>query len=99
MDPPKFGRGPKGEIWDVTKMLANLLAECSKILSDPPLFFLITVYAVPISSITLRNLIKDIFHRKSNLIDIGEMGIVEESRGRILSTAVYSRWSYQENKG
>jgi 23S rRNA (cytosine1962-C5)-methyltransferase len=98
MDPPKFGRGPKGEIWDVTKMLTKLLEECSKILSDSPIFFLITVYSVPISAITLQNLIKEIIQDNKYSVDVGEMGIVEESKGRVLSTAVFARWSFLEDK-
>jgi 23S rRNA (cytosine1962-C5)-methyltransferase len=92
MDPPKFGRGPKGEIWDVMRMLPKLLEECSKILSKKPLFLLITVYAVPISAITLRNLIEGTFTNSGGCIDVGEMGILERSKGRILPTAVFARW-------
>jgi 23S rRNA (cytosine1962-C5)-methyltransferase len=93
MDPPKFGRGPKGEIWDVRKMLPKLLEECSKILSTKPILFLVTVYAVPLSAITLRNLLDGIIKTKNGCLDVGEMGIVERSRGRILPTAVFARWS------
>jgi 23S rRNA (cytosine1962-C5)-methyltransferase len=93
MDPPKFGRGPKGEIWDVRKMLIKLLDECRKILTSTPLFFLVTVYAIPISAITLRNLLEGLLEDYAGCLEVGEIGILENSRGRFLSTAVFARWS------
>lgn len=92
LDPPKFGRGPKGEIWDIMKMLAKLLNECANIISKSPIFILITVYAVPISAVTLHNLIREFIQDRGSF-EVGEMGIVEKSKGRVLSTAVFARWS------
>jgi 23S rRNA (cytosine1962-C5)-methyltransferase len=51
LDPPKFGRGPKGEIWEVYKSLPNLLDMCRACLSNNPLFVIVTVYAVRASAI------------------------------------------------
>lgn len=93
MDPPRFGRGPKGETWEVLKMLPMLLEECVKILSPEPLLFLITAYAAPISAITLGNLLRDNLHDYSGFVTAGEMGIIEKSLGRTLPTAVSARWS------
>src|ERR1035437_1337184 len=53
MDPPKFGRGPKGEIWKIEEMLPKLLSQVKKVLSDKPLFVILTSYATDSSSLSL----------------------------------------------
>ena len=53
LDPPKFGRGPKGEVWEFYKLLPNLLAACRQVLGKQPVFVILTAYAVKASSITL----------------------------------------------
>lgn len=93
MDPPKFGRGPKGEIWEVMKMLPMLINECINLLTSEPLLFLVTSYSAPISAISLENIMNDIVRKFAGSVNLGEMGIVEKSLGRILPTAVYARWS------
>lgn len=92
MDPPRFGRGPKGEKWEVLKMLPMLVEECISILSPEPLLFLTTAYAAPLSAITLGNLLNDALKDFSGFVTVGEMGIVEKSLGRTLPTAVSARW-------
>lgn len=98
MDPPKFGRGPKGEIWEVMKMLPNLIDECIKLMASEPILFLVTVYSAPISAVTLKNLMNDFLLKFPGIITLGEMGIEEKSIGRILPTAVYARWSIDTGK-
>jgi 23S rRNA (cytosine1962-C5)-methyltransferase len=93
MDPPKFGRGPKGEIWEVMKMLPMLIDECIKLLSSDPILFLVTAYSAPISAISLQNILLDLIRKFAGSVTLGEMGIEEKSLGRILPTAVYARWS------
>ncbi len=90
MDPPKFGRGPKGEIWQFEKDLPELLECTAKIVTPTPLFFIITAYTVPISSITIANMIQDL-SLKNGVIEHGEL-VIEENSGRQLPTAIYSRW-------
>src|SRR5512141_987699 len=51
LDPPKFGRGPKGEVWEAYKSLPRLLQACAGILSDRPLFVILTAYAIKASAI------------------------------------------------
>ena len=53
MDPPKFGRGPKGEVWKIEEMLPKLLSAVQKVLSDKPLFVILTSYATESSSLSL----------------------------------------------
>jgi 23S rRNA (cytosine1962-C5)-methyltransferase len=90
MDPPKFGRGPKGEVWQFEKDLPELLEYTAKIVTSTPLFFIITAYTVPVSSITIANMIQDL-SLKNGMIEHGEL-VIEENSGRQLTTAIYSRW-------
>lgn len=90
MDPPKFGRGPKGEVWQFEKDFPELLECASKIISNNPLFFLVTAYTVPISSITLGNMLQDIMP-KTGTLEHGDLSI-EDKNERLLPTSIYSRW-------
>ena len=93
IDPPKFGRGPQGEIWKLEEMLPILLSECSKLLDENALFVVLTVYAVRLSSTSLHYSLKDIFKFTNGSVCSGELSITETSGGRQLSPAIYSRWS------
>ncbi|MDP1544476.1 MAG: class I SAM-dependent methyltransferase [Anaerolineales bacterium] len=93
LDPPKFGRGPKGEIWEVYKSLPNLLDECRKCLSDNPLFVIVTVYAVRASAIHVAQAVDEMMKKYKGSIDSGELVTREKSANRLLSQAVYARWS------
>ncbi len=90
MDPPKFGRGPKGEVWQFEKYILDLLESCAKILCDNPLFFLVTAYTVPISPITLGNMMTSTIPNGN--VEYGEIAI-EDNAGKLLPTSIYSRWS------
>jgi 23S rRNA (cytosine1962-C5)-methyltransferase len=93
LDPPKFGRGPKGEIWEFYKLIPGLLKDCQTILSARPEFIVLTAYAVKASALTLFYAIKDIMGDQPGVIEAGEIVIPEQSAGRLLSTAIYTRWS------
>lgn len=92
LDPPKFGRGPKGEVWEVYKSLPNLLDLCRQCLSDDPLFVVATVYAVRASAIHVAQALDDMMDGFGGNIDMGELVTREKSAGRLLSQAVYARW-------
>jgi len=92
LDPPKFGRGPKGEIWEVYKSLPNLLEICSECLSDHPLFVVTTIYAVRASAVHVAQAMEDMMNGFEGKIEMGELVTREQSAGRLLSQAVYSRW-------
>ena len=92
LDPPKFGRGPKGEVWEVYKSLPNLLEACRLCLSDNPLFVAITVYAVRASAIHVAQALDEMMKKHKGTIDSGEMVTRESSANRLLSQAVYARW-------
>ena len=92
LDPPKFGRGPKGEIWEVYKSLPSLLEMCRQCLSDHPLFLIVTVYAVRASAIHIAQAVDEMMKKYKGQIDSGELVTRETSAGRLLSQAVYARW-------
>ena len=93
LDPPKFGRGPKGEVWEVYKSLPNLLEACRACLSDNPLFVIVTVYAVRASAIHVAQALGEMMKKYKGEMDSGELVTRERSANRLLSQAVYARWS------
>ncbi|MBL0346028.1 class I SAM-dependent methyltransferase [Candidatus Villigracilis affinis] len=93
LDPPKFGRGPKGEVWEVYKSLPSLLDMCRACLSDNPLFVIVTVYAVRASAIHIAQAMDEMMKKYKGNIDSGELVTRETSANRLLSQAVYARWS------
>jgi 23S rRNA (cytosine1962-C5)-methyltransferase len=92
LDPPKFGRGPKGEVWEVYKSLPGLLENCMECLSSNPLFIVMTLYAVRASAIHVAQALEEMVKGYEGKIDSGELVTREHSAGRLLSQAVYARW-------
>jgi 23S rRNA (cytosine1962-C5)-methyltransferase len=92
LDPPKFGRGPKGEVWEVYKSLPNLLEVCRECLSKDPLFVVATLYAVRASAVHVAQALEDMMAGFEGKIEMGELVTREQSAGRLLSQAVYARW-------
>jgi 23S rRNA (cytosine1962-C5)-methyltransferase len=92
LDPPKFGRGPKGEVWEVYKSLPDLLETCRQCLSRDPLFVVTTVYAVRASAIHIAQAMDEMMQGYRGKVESGELVTRELSKGRLLSQAVYARW-------
>jgi 23S rRNA (cytosine1962-C5)-methyltransferase len=92
LDPPKFGRGPKGEVWEFYKLLPNLVRACCDILSTNPAFIVLTAYAVKASAITLYYALDEIMKSHHGIIQAGEIALIEKSANRLLPTAIYARW-------
>lgn len=93
MDPPKFGRGPKGEVWKIEEMLPKLLASVQKILSDKPLFVILTSYAIDSSSLPLGYSLEETMKNFNGNVEVGEMCVLEKSNGRLISLANTAVWS------
>jgi 23S rRNA (cytosine1962-C5)-methyltransferase len=93
LDPPKFGRGPKGEVWEFFKMLPYLLQEIKPVLATRPLFLVITAYAIRASALSLHYSIQEMMSSYTGTLSSGELVLNEKSAGRILSMAITSRWS------
>jgi 23S rRNA (cytosine1962-C5)-methyltransferase len=93
LDPPKFGRGPTGEIWRLEENLAPLLADCRKLLDENSRFLVLTVYAVRMSALAIGELVHQLFGELGGTVEMGEMAVREEARGLLLPTAIFARWS------
>ncbi|NJD58853.1 MAG: SAM-dependent methyltransferase [Anaerolineales bacterium] len=93
MDPPKFGRGPKGEVWEFFKMLPYLLQQIKPLFPPQPLFLVITAYAIRASALSLHFAVQELMQSYRGSLSTGELVTHETSAGRILSMAITSRWS------
>ena len=93
LDPPKFGRGPTGEVWRLEENLAPLLADCCKLLDPESRSLVLTVYAVRMSALAIGELVKQLLGDLGGEVEMGEMAVREESRGLLLPTAIFARWS------
>mgnify|MGYP004614297557 FL=1 len=97
MDPPSYGRGANGEVWDIEKNLNYLVNICTEILSDDPLFFLINSYTTGLSSTVLYNILQLTVNKKySGSISCGEVGLPITCNDLILPCGIYGRWEKDE---
>ena len=94
LDPPKFGRGPDGEVWRLEEHLAPLVSYCRKLLDCDSRFLFLTVYAVRMSSLALAGLLAEAFTELPGTIEHGDLAVREEgAEGRLLPTAIFARWA------
>jgi len=93
LDPPKFGRGPKGEVWEFYRLIPTLLQACKEALNKQPHFIILTAYAVKASSVTLYYALNELMKEYKGKTEAGEVVLQEKSAGRILSMAVYASWT------
>ncbi|MEK7551275.1 MAG: class I SAM-dependent methyltransferase [Patescibacteria group bacterium] len=91
MDPPVYGHGPNGEVWDFNKSFPALLENCRNLLTDNPVFVIINAYAISASSLMLSNMIEDYLGFPKEKIEYGELAIEESKRNRFLSTGIVAR--------
>jgi 23S rRNA (cytosine1962-C5)-methyltransferase len=95
IDPPKFGRGPDGELWDVFAHLAPLLRDCSALLAGRAALVL-TTYAIRASALATDSLMRDCLAGRAGTVESGELAVVEEAAGRLLPTSLFTRWTSNE---
>lgn len=93
LDPPKYGRGPDGEVWKLEDGLPQLIGECRKLLDENSRFLFLTVYAVRMSALSIGELVRQHFADLGGTVECGELGVREETRGLTLPTAIFARWS------
>jgi 23S rRNA (cytosine1962-C5)-methyltransferase len=93
LDPPKFGRGPEGEVWRLEEHLPALIADCRRLLDTDSKFLFLTVYAVRMSALAIGELVRQQFADLGGSVQCGELGVREETRGLTLPTAIFARWS------
>lgn len=98
MDPPSYGKGPKGEIWKIEEKLPDLITACREILSDNPLFVIFNMYSTELSSISVANLLSDMTKDLGGTIESGELAIKQEGSGlpaqagRLLPMSIFAIW-------
>ena len=92
MDPPSYGRGKNGEVWQFENNIAELIELCTKVLSDKPLFFLINSYTTGISSKVLANLLELNMKKYKGKISNGEIGLPMSNSKLVLPCGIYGRW-------
>ncbi len=93
MDPPSYGRGANGEVWQFENNIYDLVQLCTKVLSDNPLFFLINSYTTGISSTVLENILNlTVAKNHIGKITSGEIGLPMENSKLILPCGIYARW-------
>jgi 23S rRNA (cytosine1962-C5)-methyltransferase len=92
LDPPKFGRGPEGEVWRLEDHLPGLIADCRKLLDPDSRFLFLTVYAVRMSSLAIAGLLDEVFADLPGTIEHGDLAVREDGNGRLLPTAIFARW-------
>ena len=93
LDPPKYGRGPEGEIWRLEEHLPELIANCRQLLDVNSKFLFLTVYAVRMSALALGGLLESHFADLGGKVEFGELAVREQGRGMLLPTAIFARWS------
>jgi 23S rRNA (cytosine1962-C5)-methyltransferase len=93
LDPPKFGRGPDGEVWRLEEHLPGLVADCRKLLDEKSRFLVLTVYAVRMSALAIGELLRQATADLGGRVEVGEMAVREEARGLLLPTAIFARWT------
>ena len=91
MDPPSYGRGANGEVWNIEENLYTLVELCTKVLSDKPLFFIINSYTTGLAPTILANIL-NLTIKKDGKISCGEIGLPMKDSKLILPCGIYGRW-------
>ena len=93
MDPPSYGRGTNGEVWQFEENIDNLVQLCTNVLEEKPLFFLINSYTTGISSKVLENILKiNMKNIKNGKFTSGEIGLPMQDSDLVLPCGIYSKW-------
>ncbi|MEL4068661.1 class I SAM-dependent methyltransferase [Ochrobactrum sp. GPK 3] len=92
LDPPAYGRGPSGEVWQLFEHLPAMVDTCRSILTQKPLAVILTAYSIRASFFAIHELMRDRFTGLGGTVESGELILRERSAGRALSTSMFSRW-------
>lgn len=97
MDPPSFGRGANGEVWDIEDSLFKLIKLCEEVLSDNPLFFLINSYTTGLSGVVLENILNLTINNKcKGKVSSGEIGLPMTDSNLVLPAGIFGLWETNE---
>ncbi len=92
MDPPSYGRGPKGEIWKIEESIFPFIQLCEKLLSDDPIFFLINSYTTGLAPAVLTYMLSTVLKGYDGQVEAQEIGIPVTSTGLVLPCGASGRW-------
>ena len=92
LDPPKYGRGPEGEVWRLEEDLSGLIANCRVLVDERSAFVFLTVYAIRMSALAIGELMRQAFGDLPGRVECGELAVREEARELSLPTAIWARW-------
>ena len=94
LDPPKYGRGPKGEIWRLEEQLPELLSLCASLLSEDAIFMILTIYAIRTSTLATHSAVAEALSGRDGEITSGEVGIIEtQNNPRAIGQALFVRYT------
>jgi 23S rRNA (cytosine1962-C5)-methyltransferase len=93
LDPPKYGRGPGGEVWRLYDDLPDLVSGCAALLADDAAFLLLNAYSERISGLALAGLLSEALANRGGRIDWGELALIEEAGARGVGLSFFARWS------
>ncbi len=93
LDPPKYGRGPAGEVWRLYEHLPELMMGCASLLDTDASFLLLNAYSERLSGLALAGLLHDSLGRRGGGIDWGELALMESSGDRGVGLSFFGRWS------
>ncbi len=92
VDPPKFGRGPDGEVWDLFTHLPPLLTDCAKLLVPSRAALVLTIYAIRASALAFDQLCREVLSDRAGSFQSGELAIREAEGARALPASLFTRW-------
>jgi 23S rRNA (cytosine1962-C5)-methyltransferase len=92
VDPPKFGRGPEGEVWDLFTSLPPLMRDCATLLA-PGASLVLTVYAIRASALAFDQLCREVLAGRGGTFQSGELAIREIGGARAVPTSLFTRWT------
>src|SRR5690606_18304719 len=92
LDPPAYGRGPKGEVWQLFDDLPRMVANCRDLLSDRALAMVLTAYSIRASFFAIHTLMRESCAGLGGRVESGELVIRDRAANRALSTSLFARW-------
>ena len=95
MDPPSYGRGPKGEIWKIEEAVYELITLAAELLSDDPLFFLVNSYTTGLQPAVLHYMISTALKEYPGTVEADEIGLPVTETGLYLPCGASGRYENQ----
>ena len=92
MDPPSYGRGPKGEIWKMEEQIFGFIEKTAKLLSDRPSFFLINSYTTGLAPAVLSYMLRTVLKKQGGTVEASEIGLPVRDSGLVLPCGATGRW-------